>query len=300
MLQRTSLLAISGICCILIIAASAAEAADAKNSHRSKQSNFIRYLTRNNEYARASLELERTNVLYPGYYDADLFLTTSAYLDFKIGRYSRILNADIPTLLTGQPHPCNIFRIDALRFSKNFKKAAELSNTVCQPPDNDSELNQICRKRIFASNLQEYIKTGISNHTDILHTSEFEAYRELLQYTKKEHKNKVSPAAAAVFGVVPGMGYAYGGDVATGAVAFTVTAVCTAISMLSFNSGMKPAGIVFGAVGFFFYSGSIVGGYMQANRYNQSISDSLMRNIEEKMKLDEDREKIFNKNGLGK
>ena len=94
-------------------------------------------------------------------------------------------------------------------------------------------------------------------------------YRELVNYSKKEYGNLKSPLAGGLLGLIPGMGYIYSEEMGTGITAFFVVAISATASYFAFTTNNKAIGIFVGAIGTFFYTGNVVGGYLAARRYNR-------------------------------
>ncbi|KZD19031.1 MAG: hypothetical protein GX465_16655 [Acidobacteria bacterium] len=80
-----------------------------------------------------------------------------------------------------------------------------------------------------------------------------------------------SPTAAALLGIVPGLGYAYTGHYGTGLASLVVNGLLAWGAVSSFRNDNDEAGYALAIVGFGFYTGNIFGSAQSAERYNESV-----------------------------
>ena len=123
-------------------------------------------------------------------------------------------------------------------------------------------------------------------------------FRTLIDYSKEQHQRIVNPWHALYAGVAPGLGYSYSGSKQTGIVAFVVVSVFSVLTYAAFRTDNESTGIFLGAAAAFFYSGSILGGYMNAARQNALVRDNLHEYLVDEMALRDDREMLFKNYGL--
>jgi hypothetical protein len=92
-----------------------------------------------------------------------------------------------------------------------------------------------------------------------------------------------NPLLAAGTGLVPGAGYMYAGNTATGVFAAIVTGLCAGYGYWAWKNDLRPLAMTGFAVGAAFYGGSILGGYREAlwrNRQQQiSATEELARTL---------------------
>ncbi len=266
---------------------------------------FMKHLVSKGEYYRAYMELQRLKSYYPAYLGQDRVFVTEFYLLFMGKRYPEVLNNKRQS--AGQDiNAINIlFKADCLFENSDFLNAANLLNTPGIYGIN-KHINLYLYKRTVLSFLMlnkiDEARRIINNQTYI--DNEYSGlsdgrYVELIDYTENTYDSLKSPYCALAAGIIPGMGYAYSGQRATGIIAFILISALSAVTYYSFTTDNEPLGIFFGAAATFFYGGSILGGYMAAGKYNNAGLTELKDALSGKLDLAGDRENIYMKYGAG-
>jgi len=255
--------------------------------------NFTKSLIANHEYNRALLELERINFINPTYFNPLQFKITTDYLNFQCKYYNKIV------LANGQNYD-QIFVIDSAIVLKDYKNAETIINNIYnellqKEIKEKEEFKRMLENRLIFSNLMQTFPKKI-NYMNLSGDASIDIYN-----TYNSHRNEINSEMLAVFfGIIPGGGYAYSGDIYTGLAALGVIAACAGLSYGSIRSGMKPVGVVFALAGTFFYGGSIYGGYRSVLRNNAAVTNRAHSEFVETLRFSEDREYIFKNHGLFK
>lgn len=258
-----------------------------------KTANFTKSLIDNREYNRALVELERISFINPAYFNSFQFKTTINYLNFQCKYYNNIV------LLNGQTYD-QIFVIDSLIALKDYKNAEITINDILnknsqkekQRLEKDEFLRMLENRVVFCNLMQTFPKK--INYINLSGDASIDIYN-----TYNSSCNEIdSEMLAVLFGIIPGGGYAYAGEVYTGIMALAVTTVCTGLSYMSVKSGMKPVGVMFALAGTFFYGGSIYGGYRAVSKNNEAVMNRTYTELAEKLRFYEDREYIFKNYGV--
>ncbi len=250
-----------------------------------KISTFACSLIEKGEYYRAYVELLRLNSYYPSSLSVSVFDITSNYLFYKSKRFDDLLEFDSSGIADNIFIPVSLFRIDSL-FKLNRRDEAE------------SELD-VLNKRADSESYHEYLKKR-SAYIKILKNekNEFSGYDELFEYSENIYGSKKNPYLGALAGVIPGMGFIYAGETGTGIVALILISAGSAITYSSYRDGWDSLAIISGTITFFFYGGSILGGYMQTTRYNDSLMKTLEMKLNRELMPEKDLEEIYIKFGL--
>ena len=250
---------------------------------------FTQKLIQTRHYYRAYVELKRIQAYYPEYISPIAYYISEGYLLFQGKRYKDLTTRPI---LTFDGHPkANIYTLDAELREGNFKRVLELTE--------GSGEGSLGKRRMMALTI-----TGAHDELNSFFATaedpEIREYRSFIATMEQEVDSFKSPGLAATLGLVPGMGYMYGGEIGTGIVAFLVISLTAGITYLAFRENQKGPGIFIGAIGTFFYGGNILGSYLTVRRKNKLRQKILLETMEERLALEEDRQEIFNKYGLGK
>ncbi|MCP4136167.1 MAG: NAD(P) transhydrogenase subunit alpha [bacterium] len=253
---------------------------------------FTRHLISKKEYYRASLELQRLNSFYPGFISPIQFRVTESYLQFQGAQYKHILKH------SSYMGPELLFKTDAALVLQDYSQADRLLSSWNYGNDPLFDLYFI-KRRFFRSLAANPGIEPAEDFSKIFQGEEFRKYRELIAYSHEQYDMLKKPVAAFFLGLLPGMGYVYAGNKNTGIVALIAISITGALSYFAFSTNNEPIGIFVGAIGTFFYTGSIVGGYMETQRYNRRIMERRSRYLAEQMNFDEDRESIFRSRGIG-
>ena len=91
----------------------------------------------------------------------------------------------------------------------------------------------------------------------------------LLEYQSLPEKSEV--LAGSLSAILPGAGYAYAGDWATGAMSLAVNGAFIAATWTALAQGLEAVGILAGGVGLPFYIGNIYGSALAARKWNQAV-----------------------------
>ena len=94
------------------------------------------------------------------------------------------------------------------------------------------------------------------------------------------------------------MGYFYAGESGTGIVSMIVIGVGSAVTYASYRDGWDSLAVISGLITFFFYGGSIAGGYMQTEKYNDRLMETLEMRLNRELMPERDLEEIYIKFGL--
>ncbi len=257
---------------------------------------FTRFLIQRGEYYRAGVELRRLESYYPGALSPRAFQVTDNYLLFKGRRYSAIIKKRTRTADQTLRAAEWLFRCDASLALSDFRKAGEILEGWDARADPFFD-RLMTKRKIF-------VRLMAMRYGDALDLcpagGDFSAYRELVEQARRGFSLRRSPPLAAALGILPGMGYLYSGETATGIIAFLLVTVNVLITYFAFQTRSPVIGYFTGIVGGFFYAGSIAGGYLAAKRFNIEIEGSVRGATERSMKLEEDRRDVFDRYGIGR
>lgn len=263
---------------------------------------FARRLARGGEYFRAYTELSRLNSYYPGYIDPGVLRVSELFLLYGGGRYDSVLNAGLPESGPGRCAAA-VLSADSAMALGDYERALKISRIAPDAPCGPFLGGALCR-RAFMS----LILLGRTDEAAGLPPPEAEepgggldsnAHAKLLDYARAGFSDLRSPRAALALGAVPGLGYAYAGNLQNGVIAFIVVGVFSALTYFSFRTDNAPLGIVFGATAAVFYGGGMVGAYREALRYNGSIRERIRETVYDEFRPDADRDEIFRRYGIG-
>jgi hypothetical protein len=258
-----------------------------------KISSFACSLIQEGEYYRAYVELLRLNSFYPSYITGDQwqpplhsFDITASYLFYKSKKYNDILEFDFHETDENIVVPLSIFRIDSL-FKLNRKDEAYTELSKLNKFKIAKEYAAYLYKReVYLSalmNLQSYDETR----------EEFVHYKGLLEYSDNVHENMKKPFVGALAGIIPGMGYLYAGEKGTALVSIIIIGTGSAVTYASYKNSLSALSIITGSITFFFYGGSILGGYMQCKKNNEYIERMLETKLQRELMLDRDLDEIY-------
>lgn len=258
---------------------------------------FTRFLIGRQEYYRALVELKRLNSYHPGFIAPAAFHVTELYLLSKGKQFPDILNTTMPT---GDPvlsYAGLIFKCDAaIGVSDNAGLESLLASWQYGA---DPFFDRCVRKRqLYASLISGTYEAagGICGPPEV---PDYGACRELIGWARSGIPGEKKPWLAAVLGLVPGAGYLYSGEIATGVFAFLLIAADAVLTYFAFSTRNDVIGYFSGVIGGLFYAGSIAGGYFAASRYNVKRFEAAGSSLSARMKLESDREDIFNRYGIG-
>ncbi len=260
---------------------------------------FIRHLYKNQEYYRAFVELERLEAYWPGYLEPGRMHVVRMSLLMKGKRYDDVLKEKMKE----PPFSCAdiVFHYDALLHLHAARAAAGMadgSGSGC-----DDFFSPFLWKRKFVSAaIQGDDKEASRMLSESIFPKELSGEKEkfigIAEKALQQKADMRDPYVALFAGVVPGLGYYYGGNKPTGVLAFIVISVFSSLAIAAYKTDNAPIGIVLGSAAGFFYGGSILGGYMTAKRYNMQAQKNLFLNAIEDAGLEADRDMIYEKYGL--
>jgi hypothetical protein len=262
---------------------------------------FTRHLISRHEYYRAYVELQRLSAYSPGYIDPGSMQISSRYLLIKGKRFESLLdNSPVPG---GTAAGCvdGIFSADAALSLSRFSLvpgALGSGSGICTGP-----LSKFRWKRLFVSSL---LQNDITAAEGLLEDDAFPAdldggrdrFRAMISWSEKRRADMADPRLALFAGVVPGLGYAVAGNRPTGVVALIVVTVFSSLTVAAFKTDNAPLGVVLGAASTFFYGGSMLGGYLEAQRNNGLAAEALREGLMDDCGLEDDRDRLFEKYGL--
>jgi hypothetical protein len=264
---------------------------------------FINHLVSKEEYYRAFVELKRIESYYPGYIKKENLYTTELFLLFKGHQYPEILAKEFTGVEPNTRAIHSIFAIDSMIERSEFFKAKTILDSTGYSGYN-KDINLFLFKRTILSYLLLNMIDNASAiaKNNLLH-SDTDNYKikfsELAEYSTNYYNAYKKPYNAIVFGTIPGMGYVYAGQKATGLIALVLVSALSTLTYYSFKTDNKPAGIFVGAAASFFYGGSIVGGYLSTRKYNESVTENMKNSLSTKLDIKEDRDRIYNIYGAG-
>jgi TM2 domain-containing membrane protein YozV len=258
---------------------------------------FISYLADRGEYYRAHVELKRLKSLHPGYLSREQFHLTENYLLFQGKQYDAILAKKVecsgPVLCPAH----RLFRFDSMIAGLNFHDAGHIAASW-QYGEN-AFLDEMARKRKLMILLMRKEYGLARDLVGEFNGGKLERYWELIDHSRRRIRRIRQPAGAVLLGLLPGMGYMYAGDYATGIITFLVLAVNATVTGLAFYTGNDVIGYLTGAVGICFYAGSMAGGYLATRRNNRRISREVRDYLELELSLPQDRKRLYERIGLG-
>ncbi len=255
---------------------------------------FIGYLVDNGEYYRAHTELMRLKSYYPDYISPLCYNVTENYLYYKSGRYSDITDsrACAEKGTAGCGCEIDIFRIDGFLKSGDYK-GGEMPGSLLRSDCVSSEYAEYFEKR------RHYytILNGFYNNSSFGDYINSE-YSDSYNYAETLSGERKSPFLGAFAGIIPGMGYVYAGDAGTGIVSFILISAGAAITWGAHINDVQPLAAVSGTATFFFYGGSIAGGYMETVKYNRGLAEKLVLRLDRDFMLEKDIDDIYLKCGI--
>jgi len=259
---------------------------------------LINHFITNREYYRAFIELKRLNSYYPGYLTAVSYHTTENYLLYAGRQFGNIINRKhkFKDNLSGAIDA--IYKCDAFIEMSDYYRAGNIISSHTQGSVPDFNIFFI-KRQIFT-----YIMMNKFREADKLleefNGKNYSKYRELINASRKSLYNPKNPYFALTLGLLPGMGYMYTGKIGTGVLALFVVSLNAGLSYLAFRTSNNSMGLFIAIIGTFFYTGSVVGGYLSAKKYNENIVIYNHKKLTRSLKLEEDREYIFNEYGIAR
>jgi hypothetical protein len=257
-----------------------------------KISSFTCSLIGSGEYYRAYVELLRLNSYYPAFIKTSVYSVTSNYLFYKSKNYNDLLELDLTKKGNDFFIPVSLFRVDSLIKVNRKEEAVSVLRELYGRDDSLTYYDYLIKRSVYLSLL-----SGNNKKDDELKNL-FSGYDELYNYSESVYQSRKSPYFGALAGLIPGMGYIYAGEKGTGIVSMIVIGAGSAISYGAYRSSFDSLAAISGVITFFFYGGSIAGGYMQSVKYNDRLIDTLEMRLNRELMPERDLEEIYFKFGL--
>jgi len=251
---------------------------------------FACSLIKKGEYYRAYVELLRLNSFYPSFIQPSVFDITVNYLFYKSKKFDNLLESDFTKADGNIFIPLSLFKVDSLIKQDRIKSAETELLTLYERADATNYYDYLNKRSVYLS-----IRT---NNKNLINKDKFYKFDELILYSDSIAAKRKNPVFGAVAGLFPGMGFFYAGEKGTGFVSMIVVGAGSALAYASYKEGWDSMALVSGAITFFFYGGSIAGGYMQSLRYNESLMKTLEMRLDSELMPERDLEEIYIKFGL--
>lgn len=263
---------------------------------------FTSFLIDRGEYYRARTELRRIGSLYPGTIPASAIRVTDLYCLFRGKQYRELAEEKRATEAGVAACAGLVFSFDAACALADAKLAASLLSSHADHCPHPFESFLWKRRFLSAIASNDPGRAALmleGKDAPLPDGIERQRFENILNYGRERLSSISSPSRALWAGIVPGAGYAYSGNTATGIVAFVVVAVLSSVTYAAFRTDNRPLGVVFGAAATFFYGGSIAGGYLESRRRNRLVMESMLDNIADDARLADDRERLYRDYGIG-
>lgn len=259
---------------------------------------FTKSLILEKEYYRAGMELKRLKSFYPDYISILNYSVTENYLLFCSGQFNNIINKEYQFDNSIYNNAGLLFKTDAFLYKEQYDSTDNIISSW------DFGRNSIFDNYFYKRKILTFMMMNRFDSIDDFHNkyrgNDYSEYLELKKYAKNQYDKMKTPSIAVALGFVPGMGYIYSERRNTGLMAFFVITINAALTYFAFTTNNEAIGIFIGAIGTFFYTGSIVGGYMATKDHNEHIMKNMRDDLMDKMLFEQDRENIFNNHGIGK
>jgi tetratricopeptide (TPR) repeat protein len=117
---------------------------------------------------------------------------------------------------------------------------------------------------------EEALDLFLSRHPDHPQLEKVRAARQMvMEYRSLPQKSEI--LAGVLSGIIPGAGYAYAEEFATGAMSLGVNGAFIGATWAAFANGLEALGILAGGIGLPFYIGNIYGSALAARKWNQAV-----------------------------
>jgi len=228
--------------------------------------NYYNSLISKTDSYRAYVELLRLKNHYPQSMSLNQFQVSSADLLFNGKKFQLLVKKKYSNKITA----FYIFDVYALQGHYNKGQAVLSQYTFF----NNTFLKFYHDRRALASlmtfdfnSAQEWMKKEFYDRHFV---------EKIMKYSNAIYEDLRSPIGAMFIGIIPGAGYWYGSkDYGTAIGAFLVVSVFATLTIAALLTGNPILAIVTGSIGIFFYGGSIIGSYLAAKRYNNSLKEDL-------------------------
>jgi hypothetical protein len=258
---------------------------------------FTRFLIGKQEYYRALVELKRLNSYHPGFLPPAAFHVTGLYLLSMGKQYSDSIDTKLPA---GDPVLAAaglVFRCDAAIGASD----SVLLESLLASWQYGSEpfFDRCIKKRQLYAHLAAGRYRAANETCGLPGVPDYSDCRTMISMARSGLSGGKKPWLAAVLGLVPGAGYLYAGEIATGIFALLLIAADAVLTYFAFRTHNDVIGYFSGAVGGLLYAGSVAGGYFAARRYNVRRFETARPSLSDGLKLGEDREELYNRYGIG-
>jgi len=256
-----------------------------------KISSFACSLIESGEYYRAYVELIRLKSYYPSAITSSAYDITSNYLFYKSKNYHDLLVFNSAEISDEIYIPLSLFKIDSyIKMKKNNDAELELIK-LYERPDSKYYMEYL-KKRSF------YLSILNNQYDESIIKDKFTEYKDLFIYSESIYEKRKNPFLGTLAGIIPGMGFVYAGESGTGIVSMIMIGLGSAVTYGSNRNDLDSVALISGVITFFFYGGSIAGGYMQTNRYNDRLMETLEMKVNRELMPEKDLEEIYFKFGL--
>ncbi len=257
---------------------------------------FTRHLIGKQEYYRALVELKRLDAYHPGFVAPAAFHVTEFYLLSRGKQYDDIIDRKLPSGEPGLAAAGLVFKCDA---AIGASDVARLDTLVAGWRSGaDPYFDMLVKKRRLYASLASGRYEAAGGICGPPEAPDY-ACRELIAMAQGGFGGAKKPWLAVVLGIVPGAGYLYSGEIATGVFAFLLIAADAILTYFAFRTHNDVFGYFSGIVGGLFYAGSMAGGYFAARRFNVRRFETGRASLSTALKLGDDREELFNRYGIG-
>lgn len=258
---------------------------------------FTRHLIGHKEYYRAFVELKRLRSIAPGHMSPLAFSVTENYLLFQGKQYKDIINGTAGPSAPLEAAAVSLFRYDAAVALRDYGKAEAV--LAVWGSASEPFLDRCLKTRRLFLYLAARRYDEAAAFCEALPESDFSACRELIGLARQGFSREKKPWLAAVLGIIPGAGYMYSGQYATGVFAFLLISIDVIMTYFAFRTRNDVIGYFTGIIGGFFYAGSIAGGYFAAQRFNLEQGGSVGSSMAERLGFERDRDELYNRHGMG-
>ncbi len=250
---------------------------------------FAAELIDSGEYYRGYVELLRLNSYYPSYLSYTEYDITRRHIFYKSRKFSELVSLERYDNQGAIFVPSGIYHIDSLIKLDRIIEAgtelkdlynADVSKDFLRYLDKRSAYISLLDGKMPENNVAKNIQDG------------------LYLYSESVHNSRKNPMLGVLAGIVPGMGFVYAGETGTGLMSMFVTGTCSAITYISYREGLNSLAAVTGLITFFFYGGSIAGGYMQSERFNSRLNDSLRTKLDSELLPERDLDELYLRFGI--
>jgi TolA-binding protein len=160
---------------------------------------------------------------------------------------------------------------------KNPQRAQELFEGLArEAPDSDQAPRALAAAALMQLVRDDSQGAGETLHLFLIRYSDHpraesvrEAGRLLIAYRSLPQKSEV--LAGVLSGILPGAGYAYAEEFATGFMSLGVNGAFVTAAWAAFANGLEAVGILAGGIGLPFYVGNIYGSVLAARKWNLAV-----------------------------